>query len=1071
MSIHSLNRLAARIAGKASLRTVLIVPFVLQIVGTVGLVGYLSYRNGHEEVNHLATQLQLEIKSRIDQRLDSYLAVPSQLNKINVDAYELKLLDFFNFKSTGQYFWRQLQVFNISYINFATPKGEFIGAGDYGQGRIQIEEIPKNTQGKSYKYEADEKGNRTRLISLQDFDPHAESWYLNAVRAGKPVWSDIYNWDTNPEIMSIAASYPLYDQNKTLIGVTGIDLKLSDISRFLKGMKIGKSGKAFIVERSGLLVASSVNERSFTMVNGHAQRLNALKSKTAAIQQTTQYLQKRFGNLSKIQESYQLNLDLSGQNQYIQVSPWRDNLGLNWLVVIVVPESDFMAQINANTRTTILLCFAALVGSTVIGILTARWVTKPILRLNTAAKAIAKGEWGKTVEIDRADEVGELAKSFNSMAAQLQKSFTELQSLNEALVQSESQLNQFLEALPIGVSVHEATGQVAYCNQAAKRFLGIENIPDATPEELADVYQIYRQNQLCPTEQLPAVRAIEGETVFLDDLELHRNGQMIPFEVRATPIFDRQGSVAYAIVAFSDIAERKQAEKILGDYHRTLEAKITERTAELAKAKEAAEAANRAKSRFLANMSHELRTPLNGILGYAQILQRDKNSTLKQQEGFDVIYQCGTHLLTLINDILDLSKIEAEKLELYPEDFHFPSFLSRVTEIFRLKAEQKSIRFTYLTLNPLPEVVHADEKRLRQVLINLLSNAVKFTDTGGVTFKIEVIGNRSWVVDSEKKEPLPITKIRFQVEDTGIGMNAEQMEKIFLPFEQVGDSSRRAEGTGLGLSISQKIISRMESEIFVESTPEFGSQFWFDLDLRVVSNPIESTLVQSTETICGYQGEKRKILVVDDRWENRSFIINLLHPLGFEINEASNGSEGLEKAVTWQPDLIITDLVMPGMDGFEMTRQLRQVSELKNTIILAISANAFEAEQLHSLASGCNDFLSKPVQAEEVLNQIKSYLHLTWIDEEKGTKNKGLEVEKSLPNLSTMVIPPKETLMALYEAARGGNVDSVKQEVTRLQELTPESTRFVTLIQELADDFEYEKITNLVEYYLSETSE
>jgi CheY-like chemotaxis protein len=476
-------------------------------------------------------------------------------------------------------------------------------------------------------------------------------------------------------------------------------------------------------------------------------------------------------------------------------------------------------------------------------------------------------------------------------------------------------------------------------------------------------------------------------------------------------------------------------------------------------------------------MSHELRTPLNGILGYAQILQRDKNSTLKQQEGFDIIYQCGTHLLTLINDILDLSKIEADKLELYPEDFHFSSFLARVTEIFRLKAEQKSIHFTYLALNPLPEVVHTDEKRLRQVLINLLSNAVKFTDRGDVTFKVGLMGNGEWGIGNGSKEDkrefsqFPIPKIRFEVEDTGIGMNDEQIEKIFLPFEQVGDSSRRAEGTGLGLSISQKIISRMGSEIFVESTPEVGSRFWFDLDLPIISNPSKPTFIQVTETIYGYQGEKRKILVIDDRWENRSFIINLLQPLGFELDEASNGREGLEKAVTWQPDLIITDLVMPGMDGFEMTRQLRQVPKLQNTIILAISANAFETERLHSLASGCNDFLSKPVQAEEVLNKIKTYLHLTWIDEEQGIKNRGLESKESFPNISTMVIPPKEKLVALYEAVQGGNVDSVKQEVIKLQELTPESTRFATMIRELAEEFEYEKIANLVDYYLSEISE
>ncbi|HBB33226.1 MAG TPA: hypothetical protein DDZ80_10645 [Cyanobacteria bacterium UBA8803] len=1273
--------MVSRISGKFSLRTVLIVPFILQIVGTVGLVGYLSFKSGNKEVNNLVTQLQLEAKSRIEQHLDSYLALPAQLNKINVDAYELRLLNFSDFKSTGQYFWRQLQVFNISYINFATPKGEFIGAGDYGEGRIQIEEIPRNTKGISYKYDTDDKGNRTRLLSVQDFEPHVESWYASAVKAGQPVWSEIYNWDTNPEIMSIAASYPIYDENKTLIGVTGVDLKLSHISSFLQGIKISQSGQAFILERSGLLVASSVHEPSFTMVNGNAQRLHALNSRTPAIKLTAKYLQERFHDLSKIQDSSQLSLDREGQQYYLQVSPWRDRFGLDWLVVVVIPKSDLMGAINAHTRTTIIVCIGALVVATAIGISTAEWIIKPIGYLNTAAKNIAKGEWHKILEIKRFDEVGQLADSFNQMAAQLQTSFAELKSLNEALGQSESRLKQILEALPVGVLVHDITGQISYINQTSRQLLEIEEIPEATIEQLAEAYRVYRAGtkELYPVENIPTVRSLQGERVKVEDIDIHLADRIVPLEVYSTPIFDEVGKILGAIAAFQDITERQQAEKVLANYNRTLEAQVAEQTEALRKslrreqaiaqtiermrqtldittifnatteqlrqtlqcdrtaiyrfnpdwsgefmaesvdskwlsliqkqsnepnlanncladascdvktwqdfwihdsylqatqggvyqnsqiyrvahdiyqagfsscyielleqfqvrayivvpifcgnklwgllaayhnaepyrwsepeintvvqigiqlgvalqqaqllqetqqqsiqlqqAKEAAEAANRAKSSFLANMSHELRTPLNGILGYAQILQGDKHCTPKQKEAINIIYQCGNHLLTLINDILDLSKIEADKLELYPEDFNFTSFLTGLSQIFYLKAAHKSISLIYVPFSPLPAIIHADQKRLRQVLMNLLSNAIKFTDSGSVTFKIEVIGN-------QQQDQLPITNyqlpspnrlVRFQVGDTGIGIASEQLERIFLPFEQVGDSSRRSEGTGLGLAISQKIVAMMGSQIFVESNPGVGSKFWFDLVLSDASAPCEATTLQSMGAIIGYSGSKRKILVVDDHWANRSVIIKRLDPIGFELVEATNGQEGLEKALDFRPDLIIIDLLMPGMDGFEMTRQLRQLPEFENTIIIATSASVLAVYQQKSQECGCHDFLPKPVQAEDLFNTIKIYLNLSWIyDNERDNSSPEFGDESSHYPEGTptdMAIPPSQELLTLYQAAQIGDVDGVEQEAIRIQQLNPDYTAFTTRILELANNFDYEEIEKLVDYYISD---
>ncbi|XZN94514.1 MAG: response regulator [Microcoleus sp.] len=1120
MKIPSFSNLFARVAGKLPLRTVLIVPFVIQIVGTVGLVGYLSYKNGQQAVKNLAYQLIDEVDGRVEQNLQNYLDVPKQINQNHAAAIRTRVLDWKNFSDLERYFAQQLQIYaTVSNVAIATEQKEFLGVEkSLANDSLVIRVMDKSTDYAFHRYAADLQGKRIKLTKVRhDYDPHNDPpkgrpWYRAAQEAGKAIWLPVVNLSQGVDrpLLTIVNFLPFSDPDGNFQGILASSLYLPQFANFLKSLEVGRTGQLFIIDRQGLLIASSTGETPFKQkldsdylknLKPQEWRLLAQNSRIPLTQASVNFLLTHLKIFPKIEQNQRLEFDFNRARYFLQVNPISDKSELDWLIITVVPEAEFMAQIYANTRTTILLCIASLIGSTGIGIITARWVTKPILDLNKVAKNIALGEWNKSIQIERSDELGQLTKTFNQMSGQLKQSFADLQSLNEALAQSESKLNQILEAMPVGVAVHDITGQIIYVNQMARQLLEIdETLPSAQTEELAVTYHIYQTQteQLYPAADLPIVRSLKGEQVRLDDLEIRLSDRIFPAEVYSMPLFDEQGQIVAAIAAFVDITERKLAEKLLANYNRTLEAKVTERTAELAltnsqleqeicdrkqteialaAAKEAAEAASLAKSTFLANMSHELRTPLNGIMGYAQILQLDPDCTAKQQQGVEIIYNCSEHLLTLINDILSLSKIEANKLQLNPEIFNFSEFLQGVSKIFRVKTQQKSIDFTYEALTQLPKTVCADEKRLRQVLINFLSNAVKFTDKGSVTFKVGVTDSRypelgimqhpSDATYSSELIPRPSQKICFQIEDTGCGISPENLEKIFLPFEQVGDISRQAEGTGLGLAITKNLLSLMGSEICVESTAGIGSKFWFYLNLPISSDLAASISITSTKRVLGYQGQKKKILVIDDRWENRSVIINLLEPLGFELAEAADGEKGLKKAVEWQPDLILCDLIMPGMDGFRFIQELRQLPQFQSTTIVAASATVFNEDRQKCLELGYSDFLSKPIQAVELLDKIQSYLNLSWIYQPAATGSKLTEAVSLAASPQEMVVPPKEELLVLYQAAKGCYVEDVDLEISRLEQLHPEYSSFVARVLELSEDFEYEKIVKLIDPYLS----
>ncbi|MCP4403472.1 MAG: response regulator [bacterium] len=488
-----------------------------------------------------------------------------------------------------------------------------------------------------------------------------------------------------------------------------------------------------------------------------------------------------------------------------------------------------------------------------------------------------------------------------------------------------------------------------------------------------------------------------------------------------------------------EIAERKQTE------------------IRLQHAKEAAEAANRAKSAFLANMSHELRTPLNAILGYAQILQRDPAATEFQSDRLHVIRQSGEHLLSLLSDILDLSKVEAGRMELRPTEFHFAGFLKMLTENIRIQAKQKELRFSYTPSPDLPVAVQGDEIRLRQVLINLLGNAVKYTEKGSITLRIA------------KSE---IGNVKFEIEDTGPGIPPDEMDQIFSPFQQASQHVGTGTGTGLGLTITKRLVDLMGGELGVESTVGRGSTFWVEVSLPPVESWTEE--IQPIHApIIGYIGSRRTVLVVDDKSVNRAVLLDLLAPLGFEVVEADGGREGVAQATACHPDLIFMDLVMPDPDGFEATRQIRKavssiqypVSSIQyRPVIVAISASVFDEDRQRSIDAGCDDFLSKPFKADEVLNTVRHHLGLEWIYAENAPMTEDAEEETS----ATMIAPPPDTVDVLLEFARLGDIGAIRHQAEELMQQDPQLKPFATELLQLAKGFHIDTIRTLLATYTGE---
>ncbi len=1302
---------------KIPLRFVLIVPFVLQITATVSIISYLFFLSGQRAIEKMSSELMDEVTQRVEDHLQKLTETAETITNLTLDHWEIENIDFKNLNLPEHQLFLIIQTFkSISRISLGNEQHDFVSV-TRSKGERLLRSSPQDSS-LIYDYAIDHNGKIIRLLrTFKKPSVTLAPWYQDAVKTRKTSWSDFYKIGSQ-EDFGFSLNTPIYHRiTGELLGVFSVEIVSSDLSNFLRNIHLGQSGQVILINRQGDLVARSLG-KTYQQDSQEFKKINLLSSRDLLLNHIGKFLIKNFGSLLDTKTLQNVNfiipptmLGSLSNHYFLQVFPLKDKYGLDLIAIIVIPKSNFMAEVNTYLKQTFVLSCGIFCLSIVVGILTSRWIIKPILAVNQAAKRIAEGEIQNLSDFERSDEIGELVQSFKGMNTELQTTLVNLkleilkhkkteQSLKVAL----EQIQQHFDNSPLAIIEWDAQGKIKRWSKHAEKIFGwkadeviglsnddfcliseedrekvaqgiqqmisgkvstlkIQNcnytktgeilvcewfssglfdqqgnltstlsfVQDVTPRQQSEealrqseqrferaikgsndgiwdwfnvnqeqiwysprFFEIigYQPNEFEPTftQFINFIHPDDRQRVF-QDIEnhlrfnlpylteyrwLHKLGYYIWVQVRGEALRDEQGNPVSMAGSLRDITEQKVAElalrrseakwqhliaanivgilftdfeggiveandaflQMLGYsreeletqqlnlnvmipnhsqdvYQQMLQKILTDKVLplhenkylhkngtqipvivgitlleevhqvvsfvldlsqqkqtefELQKAKEQAEMASRAKSTFLTNMSHELRTPLNAILGFTQLMVRDKTLASHHREKLNIVNRNGEHLLELINDILSISKIEANRITLEEKIFNLYQFVEDLKDTFELRATSKGLQLMVERSPNLPQYLQTDERKLRQVLINLFDNAIKFTDQGSITLKIQPLDP----IPNPVSNPSDY-RIQFQVQDTGEGMAPEELKTIFDAFVQTSSGQKFEQGIGLGLPISRRFVELMGGKITVHSQLGIGTCFEFTIRVQ----PIDSanlTYLQPQYQVIGLDPHQPqyRILVVEDSEAHRQWLTKLLRSVGFDVMEANNGEEALNLVESYNPHLIWMDMRMSGMNGYQATQKIRakKAKTLLTTPpnfspfpkIIAVSASVFEEERQKVVAAGCDDFVGKPLTENLIWEMLKKHLGVKFrVEGSQLHKAEHHEIQDSIIVQALTTLPPE----LLNQLAMETQIGDSEKFLSLLAQIPPSQTFLINTLTELINNFEFELILHWVKLALS----